>query len=52
MNTSYGGVAVGRAMGRMIGVKPDKANKEEGDTALTMIVAWLRENSQLPGEWY
>ena len=33
------------------GVKPDEANKEEGDTALT-IVAWLRENSQSPGEWY
>ena len=33
------------------GVKPDKGNKEEGDTALT-IVAWLRENSRSPGEWY
>ena len=31
------------------GVKSDKANKEEKDTALT-IVAWLRENGQWPGE--
>ena len=31
------------------GVKPDKANKDEKDTALR-IVAWLRGNSQWPGE--
>ena len=31
------------------GVKPDKANEEEKDTALK-IVAWLRENGQWPSE--
>ena len=31
------------------GVKPDKGNKAEKDTALR-IVAWLRENGQWPGE--
>ena len=31
------------------GVKPDKGNKDEKDTALR-IVAWPRENSQWPGE--
>ena len=38
-----------RGNGSYDGVKPDKGNKAEKDTALR-IVAWLRENGQWPGE--